>query len=328
MKREKIDIIRAVMLGHAVADAVGVPAEFRSRGELRSDPITDMTGYGTHYQPKGTFSDDTSMSIAALDAIKGGELDYLGVMKNFSAWYNRSEYTASGVFFDIGNSCLRAISSFDSDGEKRAFGHGETGAYSCGNGGLMRIHPFALYAFYKEEDTGRRMKIVHDGTALTHAHPRCLLGSGIFSLILGELIRKPEKASVTRGAASALLYYSKAGENGSPELSGEIQTYKRVFKSLATVTGCERTTEDEIRSTGYVVDTLEAAMWCIMSTNDYKSAVLRAVNLGEDTDTVAAVAGALAGALYGVEGIPEEWLRALVGRDMIEDMCETFAENI
>ena len=328
MQREKLEIIRAVMLGHAAADAVGVPAEFKPREELKAFPVTDMTGYGTHRQPKGTFSDDTSMSIAALDAIKGGELDYLGVMKNFSAWYGKSEYTASGVFFDIGGACLGAISSFDNDGKKSAFGHGASDEYSCGNGGLMRIHPFALYAYYKEEDTARRMKIIHDGTALTHAHPRCLLGSGIFSFILWELMRKPEKASLTRGAALSLVYYSKVGENASPELANEIQTYKRVFKSLATVTGCERTAEAEIRSTGYVVDTLEAAMWCIMTTNDYKSAVLRAVNLGGDTDTVAAVAGAFAGALYGVEGIPEDWLEALVGRGMIEDMCEQFAKNI
>lgn len=328
MKDSKRGIIRSIMLGHAVADALGVPVEFRSREELRLDPVTDMREYGTHSQPRGTFSDDTSMSIAALDAIKGGELDYLGTMKNFVSWYERGEYTSGGVAFDIGGSCYRAIHSFgDSDGAC-ALGHGDSGEYTCGNGGLMRIHPFALYAYYKEEDTARRMKMIHDATALTHAHPRCLLGSGIFSHILWELIRKPEKASLTRGVAFSLVYYSGAVENGSPELSCEIQTYKRVFKSLATVTGCMRTPESEIRSTGYVVDTLEAAMWCVMSTNDYGSAVLRAVNLGGDTDTVAAVTGALAGALYGEEGIPPEWLSALVGREQIESMCEELARNI
>ena len=324
MQREKLEIIRSVMLGHAVADALGVPVEFKLRDELHADPVTDMREYGTHRQPRGTFSDDTSMSIAALDAIKGGELDYVGVMKNFVDWYENAAYTSGGVFFDIGGCCLGAIRDFEECGEIR----GRKDEFSCGNGGLMRIHPFALYAYYKEEDTARRIKIIHEGTALTHAHPRCLLGSGIFSFILWELMRKPEKASLTRGAALSLVYYSKAGENASPELASEIQTYKRVFKSLATVTGCERTAEAEIRSTGYVVDTLEAAMWCIMTTNDYKSAVLRAVNLGGDTDTIAAVTGALAGALYGVEGIPKDWLEALVGRGMIEDMCGEFAKNL
>ena len=327
MQGEKIDIIRSVMLGHAVADALGVPVEFRSRAELRRDPVVDMREYGTHNQPRGTFSDDTSMSIAALDAIKGGVLDYLGVMKNFVSWYERGEYTSGGVTFDVGGSCSRAIRSFMGSDGSRALGHGDSGEYTCGNGALMRIHPFALYAYGKEEDTERRTRIIHDATSLTHAHPRCLMGSGIFSFILWELIRKPEKASVTRGAAKALLYYSGIGE-ASPEIHKEIQTYKRAFSSLATVVGCESTAEEKIRSTGYVVDSLEAALWCVMSTNDYKSAVLRAVNLGDDTDTVAAITGALAGALYGVSGIPLEWLSALVGREMIEEMCEELSKNV
>ena len=315
------------MLGHAVADAVGVPAEFKSRAELAAAPVTDMVGYGTHNQPKGTFSDDTSMSIAALDAIKYGELDYLGVMKNFAAWYNDAAYTSSGVFFDIGGSCLRAITSFSGSGAKTPHGHAEKGEFSCGNGGLMRIHPFSLYAYYKTEDLSERLKIIHDATALTHAHPRCLLASGIFSIILWELMKSPDKSAFERGISIARHAYSQSEGMMNKSISSELGHFHRILISLSTVFGALGVTEDEIRSTGYTVDTLEAAIWCVLTTNDYKSAVRRAVNLGSDTDTVAAVCGALAGALYGVEGIPADWLASLVGRESIEKMCDAAAVN-
>ena len=327
MERTKTDIIRGVMLGHAVADAVGVPAEFKSRETLKADPVTDMREFGTHHQPRGTFSDDTSMSIAALDAIKGGELDYLGVMKNFAAWYNDAAYTSSGVCFDIGGSCLRAITSFTSSGAKTPRGHAESGEFSCGNGGLMRIHPFALYAYYKTDDTLERLKIIHDATALTHAHPRCLLASGIFSLILWELMNNPDKGAFERGISLARHAYSQSERMADKSICAELGHFHRILISLSTTEGALGISEDEIRSTGYTVDTLEAAIWCILTTNDYKSAVLRAVNLGSDTDTVAAACGALAGALYGVEGIPEEWLGSLVGRESIEAMCRDAAEG-
>lgn len=327
MKRNKIDIIRSVVLGHAVGDALGVPVEFCSREKLCANPVSDMRGYGTHGQPRGAFSDDTSMSIAALDAIKGGELDYLGVMRNFAAWYNEGKYTATGEVFDIGGTCCRTIRSFVSSGSQSPFGHGESDEFSCGNGALMRIHPFSLFAYFKTEDTAERLRIVHEATSLTHAHPRCTVASGIYSLMLWAILNGRGREGVLEGAARVKeFYFSPTSEFYS--FSGELKYYERLLDVLSDEKGSHRVEESEIRSTGYVVDSLEAAVWCIMTTNDYKSALLRAVNLGSDTDTVAAIAGGLAGALYGMGSIPSEWIKALLGRESIEAMCLGLAKNI
>ena len=322
------EAISSVMLGHAVADALGVPVEFNSRESLKTSPVLNMRGFGTHDMPAGTFSDDTSMSIAALDAIKGGELDYLAVMRNFSDWCFSAKYTATGETFDIGGTCYRAISDFVSSGAVSAFGHGETGEFSCGNGGLMRIHPFSLYAYYTTDDIVERLKIIHDATALTHAHPRCIVGSGIYSIILWELLDGGGKEAITRGAEQALGIYSKKSKLFPSSIVNETEHFIRIFEALSIEDGAFEIQESEIRSTGYVVDTLEAALWSVMTTKDYRSAVLRAVNLGSDTDTVGAVTGGIAGALYGSGGIPREWLSELIGKEHIESMCLEFARNV
>ena len=314
------------MLGHAVADALGVPVEFCSRDELKSSPVEDMRGFGSHNVPLGTFSDDTSMSIAALDAIKGGKLDYLGVMRNLVNWYYDADYTSTGEVFDIGGTCHRAIRSFKLSGCATPHGHGESGEFSAGNGGVMRIHPFALYAYYKTGDISERLKIIHEATALTHAHPRCLVGSGIFSIILWEVISGGGKEAVLRGAQAARKIYSKKSRLVTKEMAEETVHYDRLLTSLCDEESARLIPESEIRSTGYVVDTVEAAVWSVLTTDDYKSAVLRAVNLGSDTDTVGAVAGALAGALYGYDAIPEKWLSSLLGRDRIAQMCKDLAK--
>ncbi len=324
----KSEFVKAVMLGHAVADALGVPVEFSSRGELCKNPVVDMREFGTHNQPRGTFSDDTSMSIAALDAISGGEPDYLGTMKNFVLWYERGDYTSGGSTFDIGSSCLCAINSFCISGEKEAFGHAETGEFSCGNGALMRIHPFAMLAYYKNDDIEERLKIIYDATSLTHAHPRCLIASGIYSLILFEIMNGGGKESISRGISLAREVYKIGSPHMSVEFSEEIDHFKRIFEMLGDEKSARAMGDRDIRSSGYVIDSLEAALWSVLTTEDYKSAVLRAVNLGEDTDTVAAIAGGLAGALYGMNAIPAEWLSALLGREAIESMCEVFSRNM
>ena len=313
MKREAAyGKIRAVMLGHAVADAVGVPAEFRSREELAKDPITDMTGYGTYGMPAGTWSDDTSMSLAALDVLKDGECDLTAVMKNFIAWAYDEEYNARSVTFDIGMACLSAISDYRFFKPTDPTAHGGRGESSNGNGSLMRIHPFALYIYYTKPDPVSEIELIHKASALTHAHMRSKVACGIYSFILWELLKSPSKAAIKRGLDLARECYK--GEK-------ELENFTRLWGNL------ENLDESDIRSTGYVVDTIEAALWSVLTTNDYKSAVLRAVNLGEDTDTVAAIAGGIAAAFYGIENIPTEWLEGLARREYIEEMCRIAADN-
>ena len=188
---------------------------------------------------------------------------------------------------------------------------GENGANSNGNGSLMRIHPFALYAFAAKKRVREAVEMIHTASSLTHSHRRSLVGCGIYYFVLTELLKRPEKSSVGVGLCAAEEYY-----NGS----GELEYYSSLFCD-----GFERTERSDIRSGGYVVDTLEAALWCLLNSDSYAECALMAVNLGEDTDTVAAVAGGLAGALYGYGCIPEEWLSQLKRRDYIEKMCEAAA---
>ena len=299
-----VNKIKSVILGLAVADALGVPAEFRTREELNENPITDMVGYGTYNMPAGCWSDDTSMTLAALDSLASGKVDYDEIMENFSRWYHDGEYTPTGVMFDVGGTCRKVILNYTRH-HKKPLECGLTDAYSNGNGSLMRILPFVLYSEFMP---CQRMELIREGSMLTHAHPRSQIGCLIYAVILTHLLRCPTKASVAHGLTHALQFLKD-----EPEL----EFYHRMF--APNFLWLER---NEIKSSGYVVDTLEAAVWCVMTTDSFAECVLKAVNLGDDTDTVAAVAGGLAGALYGLDGIPQDWLDKLKWREWIEEMCE------
>lgn len=306
----KAEKIKAVVLGHAVADALGVPVEFCSREELRSSPVKEMRGYGTYAVPAGCFSDDTSMALAALDSLSSGKVDFTDVMERFCAWYYEDAYTPTGELFDVGGTSARAIENYREKGLPLAECAPRT-EHDNGNGALMRIYPFVLFAWARglsEEDT---LALVREGSALTHGHERALLADEIYALVLLALLDKPQKASVR-----AALTYAK-------EKYGERAEYAHFTRILEE--DPSTLPQSAIRSTGYVVDTIEAALFCLLTTENYRECVLRAVNLGDDTDTVAAVAGALAGALYGCSAIPTAWLTLLKKRDEIEALCDAAA---
>lgn len=296
----------AVILGHAVADALGVPAEFEERAALDKVPITDMIGFGAYPYPAGCWSDDTSMSLAALDSLRGGKVDWKEIMENFGRWLDGGKYTPTGVAFDAGGTCVRAIVKYFSK-QIPPTQCGESDEYSNGNGSLMRINPFVLYAYAKRLPLDEAVRLVHTASALTHAHPRSKIACGIYAFVLLRLLECPERAAVGDALREAEAYYRGEAELGC---------YRRLLGA-----NFDKLERSEIKSTGYVVDTLEAAVWCLLTTDSYKECVLKAVNLGEDTDTVAAVAGGLAGALYGAAAIPRRWLSELKRRDYIEKMC-------
>ena len=308
-----LERIKAVVIGHAVGDALGVPVEFCDREELKEKPITEMVGYGSYPVPPGAWSDDTSMSLAALDSLANGSIDFEVIMDNFVKWCSCDEYTPTGEMFDIGRTCLNAIRRYLTNDDLPAIKSGLNDEYSNGNGSLMRIHPFVLMAHYNRNAHMVWEELIEKASSLTHAHERSILACKIYTTILFNLLSVPQKNSVRLALRYAKCYYAQ-----SPEFSH----YNRLFDE-----GFERLAEQDIKSTGYVVDTLEAAIWCLLTTNSYAECVLKAVNLGEDTDTVAAVAGGLAGALYGYEAIPESWRNTLIKRDFIEEMCERAQKN-
>ena len=308
---QKEKLIKAVMIGHAVADALGVPVEFCTRESLEADPVTDMRGYGSYQVPAGAWSDDTSMSIAALDVIADGELRYHEIMQNFVKWCNEGAFTPTGEMFDIGGTCRRAIQNFI--GGTSPLACGLSGNYENGNGSLMRIHPFVLMIYFRQYLRDVWEIVIENASSLTHAHERSVLACKIYAKILFALLENPSKGSIVIALSEAKHRYAE---------SLEYATYAKLFSD-----DFAKTSVNEIKSSGYVVDTLEAAIWCLLTTDSYESCVLKAVNLGSDTDTVGAVAGGLAGALYGYEAIPKQWRKTLIKRTYIEKMCKRAAKN-
>ena len=302
--------LRSAILGLAIGDALGVPVEFQSREDLRLNPVVDMRGYGTYNQPEGTWLDDTSMTLCLLDSIAGG-INYNDIMDKFVMWKNYGQYTPYGETFDIGIGTREAILRYENGIE--CLECGGKSEYDNGNGSLMRILPMAFYIIKKygyECDTSIIARRVHDVSSLTHGHIRSKIACVIYIMIAIELADGNDiETSVSRGTNRAFKYYSS---NNEDEIENYIKIKSENFKFLK---------EDEIKSSGYVVDTLEAAIWCLLNTNNYSDCVLKAVNLGSDTDTVAAVAGGLAGIVYGIDNIPSEWLEKLAKRDYIETLC-------
>ena len=255
--------LRDAIFGLAVGDALGVPYEFRPRGSFT---CTGMVGHGTHDQPAGTWSDDTSMTLATCDSIRAcGHVDTGDMLSRFRAWIDGGAYAIDGVVFDYGSTTARAL----------AAGTGRAGERDNGNGSLMRIAPLAF--------TGATDDEVRAVSAITHAHP------------------------VSTEACVDMVHVMRALAAGA----SPAEAVPDVGVLLAA-------SEKDLRSGGFVRDTYCAALWCLAVSGSYGECVLRAVNLGEDTDTTAAVAGALAGVAYGIEGIPGEWLSELRGKDIIE----------
>ncbi len=317
-----LDVIKSVVLGSAIGDALGVPVEFASREELKEKPITDMEGFGTYPYPAGSWSDDTSMSLAALDSLANDKVDLDEIMYNFGKWYYEDEYTPIGEMFDVGNTCSFAIHNYFK-GKCDVHNCGIDEEEANGNGSLMRIYPICLYVLSKGLSDVEAINYIHNVSALTHAHMRSKIACGIYYFILKEIINRPHPSSIVLGLSNARIFYQD---------KSELRAYRRrlfeiIGKAYIKNKHWDNFTEDAIRSTGYVVDTLEAVIWCLRTTDNYKDCVLKAVNLGDDTDTIAAIAGGLAGALYGYNAIPKEWLNALLKREYIEEMCERAFNN-
>lgn len=317
------EAVASGIFGMAVADAVGVPAEFKSREELRIHPITDMIGGGAHQQVAGTWSDDTSMALClAFSIAERNGVDADDIMKRFCDWYEKGAYSPHGECFDIGMTVAKALRRY-ADGMP-AQECGGAGLQDNGNGSLMRILPLVYYLMSRcGGDFGANdeaMQCIDLVSSLTHRHPISRVACGIYlciaaRLLLGDAI--PD--AVQRGVDTALDWYSSHdGYKDGLDCWTRIRDMN-AFKALP---------EDEIRSGGYVVDTLEAALWCLLNTDNYRNCALKAVNLGSDTDTVAAVVGGLAGIHYGLDGIPSAWMDGLQGKKMLNDCCDALVASM
>ena len=218
-------IVESAIIGAAVGDALGVPFEFKSREEMSLQPATTMTGRGTHNQPIGTWSDDTSMIIASLDAL-ATKLDYEKIMCNFLSWYDNGNYTPRGLVFDIGRTTEYALRRFKI-AKLPAIRCGDNAENANGNGSLMRIIPFVLYCWVKlkkkklDDETA---EIIHNASSLTHAHNRSKIACGIYASIVFEILKKRSRRAIIKGIKKAYKFYSK-----KQEYFDELKFFVRVF---------------------------------------------------------------------------------------------------
>ena len=299
--------------GAAVGDALGVPVEFNSRSWLRTSPVTGMSGYGTHHQPEGTWSDDSSLTFCLAESLCRG-YDLHDIARRFVRWLDEAYWTPHGETFDIGNTTFRAISRLRAGVDPvEAGGRSER---DNGNGSLMRILPIALY--FAASGTEEMLKTTHEVSRLTHAHPRSQMACGYYNLMVVELL----------GEASPLEAYHRATESAlrvysTPPFSEELSHFERALSGRI-----HQEPEDAIRSSGYVVHTLEASIWAFLRASSFAEAVLSAVNLGEDTDTTGAVTGGLAGVYYGLAAIPKHWIDSLARLPDIMALGERLYDEI
>ena len=321
------DFVKASIYGFIIGDALGVPVEFLSRETLKDNPIKDMEEYGTHNQPKGTWSDDTSMVLATIDGIINSQesnIDYKKVITNFLNWKQKGEFTPFGKVFDIGNSTSYALSVYqqhisDNNADDVICGTGNIN--SNGNGSLMRILPISLYLYYlginyNEDKFFEIIKII---SSMTHSHIYSILGCYIYTIYLIELIKEKDKIIAYKNMQNILQNIC--------DKNNELIDIKNIYGRLV-YDDISKLEEKDIKSSGYVVDSLEAAIWSVLTTNSFEESILKAVNLGEDTDTIGALTGGLAGIIYGYESIPQKWINYLQKKDYLDEIINSFMTNL
>ena len=297
------------IIGHAIGDAMGVPTEFCTREELLNNPVVEMKGFGSHPVPAGCWSDDTSMEIATIESFLEKDcFDYSDIMTKWVNWLYYADYTATEKVFDVGNSCLNAINNFRNGMKPLECAPNDINLN--GNGSLMRILPVALYSYSKKLKEEEIISLTNDISSLTHSHNISKLGCYIYVRYVIYLLEGLTKEEAYKNIQS--LDYSFYGEEA-------INCYSRILKSNIKDLPLE-----DIKSSGYVVDTLEASLWIIMNSNNYKDAIITSTNIGNDTDTIGAITGSMAGILYGIDNIPKSWLDKLLKKDYLIDLANKF----
>lgn len=285
---------QGALLGLACGDAVGTAAEFKPRGSFPE--VTGMHGGGAFGLVPGQWTDDTSMALClAASLVECRAFDVRDQMRRYVAWWTHGYMSATGQCFDIGTTTRAALERFTHTGNPYA---GTTDARSAGNGSLMRLAPVALY-FHPDVD-----QVVHhasESSRTTHGAAEAVEACRLMGYLLSRALSGVPKQQVLDGALAHV----------------EQPSIRRIARGEYL-----HKPGHAIRGTGYVVESLEAALWCVAHHDTYAEAVLAAANLGDDADTTAAIAGQLAGALYGVRQIPEPWLDVLHMRDEITNLAD------
>lgn len=294
-----LDRARGALLGLAVGDAVGTTVEFSPRGSFA--PLTDMVGGGPFRLEPGQFTDDTSMALCLAASLVDKGFDLHDQITRYARWARDGYMSSNGRCFDIGIATRAALQRFARDGDPLA---GSTDPRSAGNGCLMRLAPVPIRFMLQPQ---LAVQYCQEQARTTHQAPECLAASSLFGEILVRALQGQDKNAVL------------APPIWAGALPGKLQ---------AIAQGQYRSKDrDAIRGTGYVVESLEATLWCFAQTDNFRDCILMAANLGDDADTTAAQAGQLAGAFYGVGAIPAGWLQKLAMKDLIQHLADALASQ-
>jgi ADP-ribosyl-[dinitrogen reductase] hydrolase len=295
MSMNALERFRGCLLGLAVGDAVGTTVEFWSRHSFPL--VTDMVGGGPFNLEPGQWTDDTSMALClATSLVEMGEFDAVDQMNRYCNWYENGYLSSTGKCFDIGNTVSQALRQYKVSGNPWS---GSTSPKSAGNGCLMRLAPVPMFYF---PDRDRILHFSGESSRTTHGAAECIDASRLLGDILFRSLSGAEKTEILFGSEPEIVSSSSIRAIASGEYRSK--------------------TIDDIRGTGYVVESLEAALWCFWTTETYEQAVLAATNLGDDADTTAAICGQVAGAYYGESAIPSHWLRQLAMQDEIAELAD------
>ncbi|WP_439116431.1 ADP-ribosylglycohydrolase family protein [Paenibacillus antri] len=286
------------LIGLAVGDALGTAVEFKRPGTFT--PVKDITGGGAFQLPKGAWTDDTSMALCLAESLiecKG--FNAKDQMERYVKWYRRGVLSSTGECFDIGNATAEALRRFEKTGEPFS---GSDDPYAAGNGSIMRLAPVPLYY---ASDIREAIQLSAISSRTTHAATECvdacrLLGAFIASAALG--MKKEE------------LLSTETFDNlwkDDPLTKKILEVYKGTYMRLEP---------PDIQGSGYVVKSLEAALWAFYHSSSFEEGALLAVNLGDDADTTGAVYGQLAGAYYGLDEIPQHWVETIVMKEYILEL--------
>lgn len=293
----RLDRARGALLGLAAGDAVGTTVEFKPRGSFA--PLTDMVGGGPFGLLPGQWTDDTSMALCLAASLLENGFDLHDQMQRYVRWHDEGYMSSNGRCFDIGMATSSALERFRRTGNPLA---GSRKPDSAGNGSIMRLAPVPIHYL---DTPGHAIAMSAAQSATTHQAPECLAACGLLGEVLVRALQGHSKEGVL----------APSGQTGP--MSGALQSIAQGdYKARS---------ESQIKGSGYVVQSLEAAVWCFWRTNTFAACVLLAANLGDDADTTAAVAGQVAGAFCGESGIPAPWLHKLAMAQEIGQWAEQLA---
>lgn len=282
---------RGALIGLAIGDALGTTNEFKTPGSFK--PIKDLTGGGPFNLNRGEWTDDTSMAYAlGQSLIYRHGFDAKDQMDKYLAWYRHGAFSCTGKCFDIGNTIRDAIERYEMTDNPIS---GSKDPMSAGNGSLMRVAPVILFFF---NDMQKAIFYAGESSKTTHGAPESVAACQYFASLIHASISGAQKDDIISGE-----YEQFNGIWKNFKLTNSILNIKKgnyLHKSIG-----------ELSPTGYVIDTLEAALWCFAKTSNFKEGAILAANLGGDADTIAAVYGQIAGAYYGESDIPAEWIQSL-----------------